>query len=366
MDILSFVNSRDIRVHLEKMQYAFSAPEAAYLIFYSYTATLEEKICAWKEIVDTMPDCAMEKRLNLPPIPSFHGFLTKYIRALQEDVSNFLYGENCVYSYYCHSSSHFCGDDGWSEESRLFSSFAVCREAYEQDDRYPDSDLIRLRRRRIYNDSSQLCDDRDTYLFLNHQGQFVLPPSSDFLLSNDPILSQFFYMWFDIPTPFRCGDIVRSIRPYGVPNRPRILYYLPTWDKKVLLERGFPPNVPWLQYADEAVEKAHRTGDCSDMQAYGCWYDNDGQLWIGDYGFAENYLDLEQVTEPLMGRDRLLYGLQEYLKGNIDAEVLVNSSRLIRMEESCRKQQRDMRRTYKSDILDVIGLQNLAEREETG
>ena len=363
MDILSFVNSRDIRAHLEKIQYAFSAPEAAYLIFYNYTATLEDKICAWQEIVDTMPDCAMEKRLNLPPIPSFHGFLTKYIRALQEGVSNFLCGENCAYSYSRHSPPNFRGDDGWSVESRLFSSFAACRNAYEEDGRCPKADLIRIRRRRIYQDGSAMWNDGDTYLFLNHQGQFVLPPSNTFLLSDDPILLHFFEMWFDIPTPFRCGDIVQSIRPSGVPSRPRVLYYLPTWDKKVLLKRGFPPNAPWLQYAGEAVEKARRTGDCSDMQAYGCGYDEDGQLWIGDDGFAENYLDLEWVTEPLMGTDRLLYGLQEYLKGTIDAEVLVNSSRLIRMEESCRKQQRDMSSTYKSDILNVIGLENLVERK---
>ena len=99
MDLFRFINSKDIRTHLEQLNYCFSAPEAAYLVFFSYKATLDEKISAWQEIRDTMPDCAMDKRLNLPPIPSFHGFLAELIGALRKGVSDFLYGENCVYSY---------------------------------------------------------------------------------------------------------------------------------------------------------------------------------------------------------------------------------------------------------------------------
>ena len=324
-------------------------------MFYSYTATLEEKLHAWQEIVDTMPDCSMERRLNLPQIPSFHGFLREYIRALRNGVSDFLQAGNCVYCYSFHSVPNFCGDDGWGGESRLFSNFAACKAAYEEDGCYPDADLIRIHRRSIYHDSSSTCDDGDTYLFLNYHGQFILPPSGEFLLSNDPILLYFFAMWFDIPTPFRCGEIVQSIRPYGVPGRPRVLYYLPTCDKEALLKRGFPPNGSWLQYANEAVEKAHRTGDCSDMQAYGCGYDADGQLWIGDYGFASNYLDLENVTEPLKGTDRLLYGLREYLKGTIDAEGLLNTSNFIRLEEAC-KRQRSILSEYERDMLSATGI----------
>ena len=101
------------------------------------------------------------------------------------------------------------------------------------------------------------------------------------------------------------------------------------------------------------------------MQAYGCGYDEDGQLWIGDDGFAANYLDLEYVTEPLKGADRLLYGLREYLNETIDAEILVNSSRLILLEEACRRQQRNMG-TYKSHILKVVGLDALIGKEGLG
>lgn len=365
MDLFRFINSKDIRTHLEQLNYCFSAPEAAYLVFFSYKATLDEKISAWQEIRDTMPDCAMDKRLNLPPIPSFHGFLAELIGALRKGVSDFLYGENCVYSYSCHSAPSFCGDDGWREESRLFSSFTACRKACEADDRHPDADLIRIRRRRIYHDSSPVCDGGDTYLFLNQQVQFMLPPSSDFLLSNDPILLQFFFMWFDIPTPFRCGDIVQPIRPYGESGQTRVLYYLPTWGSTELLKRDFPPTDPWLTHADKILLKARKQGDCSDMQAYGCGYDEDGQLRIGDDGFATNYLDLEYAKEPLEGVDRLLYGLQEYLKGTIDAEILVNSSRLILLEETCRQQQRNMD-TYKSHILKAVGLDALIGKEGLG
>lgn len=46
MDIYSFVGSRDIREHLRTINYQPNAIEAAYLIYMSYNATLEEKMTA--------------------------------------------------------------------------------------------------------------------------------------------------------------------------------------------------------------------------------------------------------------------------------------------------------------------------------
>ena len=79
MNYYRFLDSWDIRNHLEEMEYPLSTPEAAYLVWQSRGATLEEKFAAWEEIIQTMPDCAMEERLNMAAIPSFHGFLREYM-----------------------------------------------------------------------------------------------------------------------------------------------------------------------------------------------------------------------------------------------------------------------------------------------
>ena len=53
MDILQFINSRDIRAYLRKTGYVFGAMEAAYVVYQSQTATLEENLAAWQEIADS-------------------------------------------------------------------------------------------------------------------------------------------------------------------------------------------------------------------------------------------------------------------------------------------------------------------------
>ena len=42
MDIYRFIDSRDMREHLQKLNYAFTPPEAAFLVYRCKAATLEE------------------------------------------------------------------------------------------------------------------------------------------------------------------------------------------------------------------------------------------------------------------------------------------------------------------------------------
>lgn len=49
MNIYRFIDSRDMRKHLQKLNYAFTAPEAAFLVYWYKDATLEERIAAWRD-----------------------------------------------------------------------------------------------------------------------------------------------------------------------------------------------------------------------------------------------------------------------------------------------------------------------------
>ena len=42
MDIYRFIDSRDMREHLQKLNYAFTPPETAFLVYRCKAATLEE------------------------------------------------------------------------------------------------------------------------------------------------------------------------------------------------------------------------------------------------------------------------------------------------------------------------------------
>ena len=77
MDIGRFVDSAAIRAYLKEQNYPFSAQEAAFLAYQCKTASLEERVRAWEEIIRTMPNCSLEKTRCREEIPDFHAFLRR-------------------------------------------------------------------------------------------------------------------------------------------------------------------------------------------------------------------------------------------------------------------------------------------------
>ena len=100
MDIYHFIDSHAIREHLQSLSYPFTTQEAAFLVWYCKTATLEEKHAAWREIMDTMPNCSLEKRLNMDIILDFHQFLREFMRIEQRELEAFRSADHSVY-FYC-------------------------------------------------------------------------------------------------------------------------------------------------------------------------------------------------------------------------------------------------------------------------
>ena len=77
--ILQFVNSKDIREHLQSIGYQFNALEASWLIWQSRNTTLQECHQAWERVIREYPDGLIEERMNTKPQPSLHGFLREYM-----------------------------------------------------------------------------------------------------------------------------------------------------------------------------------------------------------------------------------------------------------------------------------------------
>lgn len=99
MDFYRFVNSGDIREHLQRMHYVFSATEAAWLVWQSMFTTLKEKHQAWQYIIANMQDCCIPERLNTVPQPSLHRFLAELMelqksRLMGMNAENLIHNEN--------------------------------------------------------------------------------------------------------------------------------------------------------------------------------------------------------------------------------------------------------------------------------
>ncbi len=89
MDFLHFVNSNAVRSYLQEIRYQPTSLEAAWLVYQCETASLEEKCAAWREIIQTLPDCPTNSRTRgIKPEhrDSVHTFLQAYI-AQQETLA---------------------------------------------------------------------------------------------------------------------------------------------------------------------------------------------------------------------------------------------------------------------------------------
>lgn len=88
-DILEFLDSPDIREHLEGIGYEPTTPEAAFIVDRSNEKTLQQKIEAWQKILENMPNCAMSRRYGTFNIPNFHVFLRDVIRWERKKIARF-------------------------------------------------------------------------------------------------------------------------------------------------------------------------------------------------------------------------------------------------------------------------------------
>ena len=129
MDITKFLNSKDIREHLQAMDYSFDAVTAAYLVWQCHNATLEEKFTAWEEIAKTMPDCPIPRRPGMADdVPSVHQFLRDYIGLEKNRLEHFTQGENCVFGadFFLLPNQEWREEGVWSESDTLFPNYTSC------------------------------------------------------------------------------------------------------------------------------------------------------------------------------------------------------------------------------------------------
>ena len=122
MNVYRFINSKDIREHLETIKYPFGSLEAAWIIYQCRFASLEEKHAAWRELIRTMPDCAIEERPNTEAHDSLHRFLAEYMERETKLLHAFCENDGGVYRWM------ECQEDGARfEHPGIYTDYAKCR-----------------------------------------------------------------------------------------------------------------------------------------------------------------------------------------------------------------------------------------------
>lgn len=332
MNVLEYINSRDIKEHLKQIKYKFSPLESAYLIWQSKNHSVEDKHFAWETLIQTTQDEKVDKELYYVDTSSLHNFLKKYMEIEKSLIDEFYrQDDNSIYVYKTcwinHEFSTECDD--------VFKDFDICfKEAT-----YDTEDVEKI----IFTKKS-FCNKAG-----GHSKMIKLTFSPDkkllevyhiaFLEEKEFEINRAFEeMWFDIPTPFEKGDIVY------VPNG---------------LVRGCPPtkypfvltNICYWGLDEEKLNNRRKRFSDMDMTANGYFQNEYGQL----YGECmHDYLDIEYYTEELKGTEKILKALSNYFKGKIDVSLLMNSYSIILKENETKEHRKYL--GFTDEYLNMAGL----------
>ena len=273
MDILQFINSRNIRNHLKSIDYPFSTLEVAWIIYHSNRHTLYEKLDAFEELIQCYPDCEVKERVNTRAQDSLFEYITEYIAKSKEFISEFT-KPNKLFFVEVHWK------DGNGEVNsyiieKIFDNFEV---ALEQCKLESEREVFKLNIKSvsIFNKASgEYYYSAEIGLRATDLEIMDIHYGIDNYEKYGMLMGVFGGLWFDFPTPFKVGDIVRNV------NRPR--------QPLVLYRVGFDDM-------ENQFFNREYNNDEKDM-AYGACYTLDDGSVISDLEW--NYMDLEYYTGEL-------------------------------------------------------------------
>lgn len=325
MDAAVYINSNAIREYLKEIGYSFNTLETAWLIYNCRRISYEEKKRAWMELISEMPDCIVPQRMNCKGWNSLHDLLRQYINITDHEIQEFYQEEHrgdFVYMY-----SYLYEDDAeWSEEyNTVYPSLKACQEAFQNDiERWCEirnknntkkskgTGVIKYRIRK----QSLTCTKHVLELEFKGDEQVfsVFQNSARKEECEDIIRQSFEGLWFDIPTPFKKGDIVWA--PADLNNIGKVC------GGGFVLEELSSWNVP---------DEIRASGDQSDMNGCGYFLREDGTIY---YEVMSNYMDLEYYDGPYKLHEKILPVLSKFVKGEITVDLLLCAYRKILLESS--------------------------------
>ncbi len=377
MDIYKFFNSKDEAEYLKSMDYQFTLPEAAYIISQSVFTTLEERIGAWQELIDTTPDCSMGARFNLEPIGSFHAFLRDYIRLQRKIIRLFHEPGKAVYTYQVYEKDFTSREDRYEGEyydfAELGEYFGTAEMAFarytknEEDHREDGVKRVRFHRYGLVTDPAQ-NGTTDIWLETDPQMHVLTLDAYGGLNEREQDLQRAFEgMYFIFPTPFHTGDIL--INPvkemyHSYLKGPFVLETMATWGSKELKENGIPDTDGTWAKVDARLERQKESADDSDMNYSGCFLMEEEScapmpFWDTDW----TNINLARYEGPLNGIYRLLKPISQMMitdpktgKRAASEELCCNAYHQIITEEMCKKERESLETWYTEEGLELAGL----------
>lgn len=351
VDIYKFVVSNSIRNYLKKINYKFSTQEAAFLVWYCKTATLEEKFLAWEEIINTMPNCSMQERTHMEAITNFHEFLRAYIKLQKKLLNKFKTAEKCIYFCEMYLEKYTV----IPYEYKVFTQYEKCITYGIEELASESCDRAIITKHKLDDEKGKLQDEK---CYINSSGEIL---HLDCQVENEQerkINDAFDGMWFDIPTPFHAGDMVCS---HYDRTEPYVLTGICTWNasriRKELPETEYTKS--YLSMCDEIQKRIYKDGDTSDMECRGYGISRNESVGISvikDILPMCSYLDLEYYSLPLSGINNVLALISGTIRGEYNIEFLLNAYSMLICQNSFEKKLLNLQMNFGKDQVADIGI----------
>lgn len=369
MDIYPFIDSQAIREHLQKLDYGFCASEMAYLIWQSRKKTLEEKLRAWQELMETTADEEVFSDRRRGTKISLHQVLRKYVNTQKNRMEAFQDGKDCIYFYgYEEDSFYEYGEVSkgvpWQIRSeRCFQDYKSCCEALGHEvEEYRNTGRERGLRdlwiERYDLDGASECDVAhvDAGIGITRLNCRIVTEKEDVEIDFEDICQE---MCVDIPTPFCRGDLVYHCGHDD--QKPFVLDYINTWNWEKRLENGFSEEE--AEEGERERDLCFRSGDPSGMWTYGYEMRDGFGVWYEELGYEE-YFNLEYYREPLEGKEQVLKLIGEYLKGKCCLELLLNGYAFFLLDGKDGQLRKRYYRSYREEDRKCLGLDSPDEKKE--
>ena len=330
MDILRFINSKDIREYLKTINYEFNSLEAAWLIYQCRNATIEEKHAAWRELINTMPDCEIKQAAICRH--SLHSFLNEFLKTENKILNEFFNNtENSIYSYewwednMWHPRNPYCSNyedilASYDSLEKCFSKNGVYSTEYERPEKY------RIIKQELNNGTIITVIFSKDNKVINYS--FGFSPSNNEYLYDESVLFTFDNLYFNFPTPFKKGDILCI--QYEQSDIPRHLHRGPF----VLTE---------LCTENTMLQKILRPFE---MVASGIFQNENRLIYEAP---TTNYMDLEYYRCELDGKKQILKAFRDFYMNKLNVIDLTNTYHLTLTQENTNDIEYFVKNNKKSD-----------------
>jgi hypothetical protein len=339
-EVYEFINSKDIRKYLRDIDYQFSVSEYAYLIWQSRNHTIRQKHKAFTNLLNTTDTCIIRTTCCREGW-DLHQTIKEYIELEDHLIQKFLEKEpSCFYvGEWTENNSY-----DWYGDNHLF---AECNDAYSfAVDGATEAQTQWFRVQKRYIDNSKDCSTiiearyspEGEMISIDFVGNFPLSEHESALL-----FERFDDMWFDIPIPFRPGDIVCDC----FDGTPFVITTTVPWYRKE------HPN----KRSSNNIHLTHM-----DMTASG--YSVDEEAMSVKYNWLSfHYLNLDYYNDELSGMNRILKTYSLFKKGIINGDTLTKLSQLIMAEQFARKIYRDIDWMMDDSTRKQLGLDKYQEKK---